>query len=111
MRMSSSGLTEEEVRQRIAAVSGADQDIDKSYVGALLEKLALRAVHFDETESRKRILDQSRFRDLDVAGWKNRERDGIDLNSLDNEDESDSFDFDSYSEDIDEREGKRDKNA
>ncbi len=96
MKMTSFGLPEEDVKQFVDAVTEADSDVDRKRVLDLLERLADRASQALEDDTTPRVLDQSRFRKTDVSGWKKVEETGIDLNSLDNEDESDTFDFDSY---------------
>jgi hypothetical protein len=96
--MSSAGLPEEDVKQFIEAIVSDETGVDKARVLALLEKLSLRAVQIEETRPGRRILDQSRFKDLDLSGWKKTEENGIDLNSLDNDEETSTFDFDEYTE-------------
>jgi hypothetical protein len=97
-RMSSAGLPEEDVKQFIEAIVTDESGVDRARVLALIEKLSLRAVQIEETRPGRRILDQSRFKDLDLSGWKKTEEGGIDLNLLDKDEETSTFDFDEYTE-------------
>lgn len=111
LKMTSFGLPEEDVKQFVDAVTEADTDVDRKRVLDLLEKLADRASQAPEDDATPRVLDQSRFRKADVSGWKKVEESGIDLNSLDNEEESDTFDFDSYAKKLGPGKDESDDNA
>jgi serine phosphatase RsbU (regulator of sigma subunit)/anti-sigma regulatory factor (Ser/Thr protein kinase) len=95
-RLCAVGLPEEDVDQFVNALVNEDTGIEKQRLIELFEKLSARAYQIEETRPGRRVLDQSRFKDADLSGWKKAEADGIDLNSLDNEDESSTFDFDTY---------------
>ena len=99
-RMSSAGLPEEDVKQFVEAIVNDETGVDRARVLALIEKLSLRAVQIEETRPGRRILDQSRFKDVDLSGWKKTEEGGIDLNLLDNDEETSTFDFDEYTEKV-----------
>ncbi len=99
-RLSAAGLPEEDVNQFLEALVNEDTGIEKQQLIELFEKLSARAYQIEETRPGKRVLDQSRFKGVNLAGWKKTEKEGIDLNSLDNEDESSTFDFDDYAEKI-----------
>jgi len=97
-RLSGAGLPEEDVREFLEAVLNDQTVTNKDQILSLIEKLSERASQIVETRPGKRVLDQSRFNKADLSGWKKAEEKGIDLNSLDNEDETSSFDFDEYAE-------------
>jgi len=111
LKMTSFGLPEEDVKQFVDAVTESDGSVDRQRVLNLLERLADRASQPLEDDNTPRVLDQTRFRREDVSGWKKIEEDGIDLNSLDNEEESSTFDFDSYSKKLSPRKDDSDNDA
>lgn len=100
-RLTNAGLPEEDISQLATVFTSDESGIDKNAIVALFEKLSARAYQIEETRPGKRVLDQSRFKSVNLAGWKQAEEKGIDLNSLDNETESSTFDFDEYAEKLD----------
>jgi serine phosphatase RsbU (regulator of sigma subunit)/anti-sigma regulatory factor (Ser/Thr protein kinase)/transposase len=110
-RLSSAGLPEEDVNQFVEALASEDIGIEKGRLLQLIEKLSARAYQYEETRPGRRVLDQSRFKDANLKGWMKVEKEGIDLNSLDNEDESSTFDFDEYAEKLSPRKDRSDKGA
>jgi serine phosphatase RsbU (regulator of sigma subunit)/anti-sigma regulatory factor (Ser/Thr protein kinase)/transposase len=110
-RLSGAGLPEEDIKQLFDAAEHDEAAVETEQVLKLFEKLSTRAYQIEETQPGRRVLDQSRFKDVDLSAWKRTEQTGIDLNSLDNEEENSTFDFDEYAEKLHPRGDRSDEDA
>jgi hypothetical protein len=77
--------------------SDLKDNVDQGVMMTLVEKMKKRVNQIELDLSDNRVLDQSRFKDQDLMGWKKVADEGIDLNLLDNDEETDSFNFEELS--------------
>lgn len=95
--LAEAGLPEDEISDMMEMFSDLKDNVDQGVMMTLVEKMKKRVNQIELDLSDNRVLDQSRFKDQDLMGWKKVADEGIDLNLLDNDEETDSFSFDELS--------------
>jgi len=89
--LAKSGMPENEISEMMAMVTDLRDALDEEATLRLLERLSRRVTQIGLDLSKNRVLDQSRFQGQNLMGWKKIAEEGIDLNLLDNPEETDSF--------------------
>jgi serine phosphatase RsbU (regulator of sigma subunit)/anti-sigma regulatory factor (Ser/Thr protein kinase)/transposase len=100
--LAGAGLPQEEIKEMMEMFSDLGDNLDEATTLKLLERMSNRAYQIKLDMSKDKVLDQSRFHGKDLMGWKRVADDGIDLNLLDNEEESGSFSLEELSKRLDE---------
>ncbi|HEQ98201.1 MAG TPA: HAMP domain-containing protein [candidate division Zixibacteria bacterium] len=89
--LASAGIPQDEIKDMMDMFSDLEEEIDEDTALKLLERMSNRVTQIKLDMSTDKVLDQSRFHGQDLTGWKKVADDGIDLNLLDNEEETTSF--------------------
>ncbi len=105
--LAEAGIPQEEIKDMMEMFSDLEEEIDEDTALKLLERMSNRVDQIKLDMSKDKVLDQSRFHGQDLMGWKKVADGGIDLNLLDNEEESDSFTFDELAKRLDEDENNK----
>jgi serine phosphatase RsbU (regulator of sigma subunit)/anti-sigma regulatory factor (Ser/Thr protein kinase)/transposase len=100
--LAAAGLPQEEIKEMMDMFADLGDNVDEATTLKLLERMSNRAYQIKLDMSKDKVLDQSRFHGKDLMGWKRVADNGIDLNLLDNEEESGSFSLEELSKRLDE---------
>jgi serine phosphatase RsbU (regulator of sigma subunit)/anti-sigma regulatory factor (Ser/Thr protein kinase)/methyl-accepting chemotaxis protein/transposase len=106
--LAQAGIPENEIKDMLDLFSDLKQNLDESTTLMLLERMSKRVTQIQIDLSKDKVLDQSRFKGKDLMGWKKVVDDGIDLNLLDNGEETDSFSFEELAKRLDNDQIKKD---
>jgi len=101
------GIPEEEIRDMMDMISDLEQNIDEATTLKLLEQMSKRVMEIQLDLSQDKVLDQSRFKDKNLMGWKRVAQEGINLNLLDNEEEDDNFSFEELTKRLEENQSRQ----
>ena len=106
--LAEAGLPAEEIRDMMDMFSEVKDTLDESTTLKLLERMSKRVTQIQIDMSKDKVLDQSRFKDQDLMGWKKVADKGIDLNLLDNDEESGSFSFEELAKRLEKQNSNQD---
>ncbi len=109
--LAGAGIPQEEIQEMMDMFSDLEDNVDEATALKLLERMSKRVNQIELDMSSDKVLDQSRFKGQDLAGWKKVADKGIDLNSLDNEEESDSFTFEELAKRLEKESDKDNKDG
>lgn len=105
--LAGAGLPQEEIKEMMDMFSDLGDNLDESTTLKLLERMSNRAYQIRLDMSKDKVLDQSRFHGKDLMGWKRVADNGIDLNLLDNEEETGSFSLEELTKRLDEAKNRQ----
>jgi len=98
--LAKAGIPENEIKDMLNMFSDLKQNLDESTTLMILERMSKRVTQIQIDLSKDKVLDQSRFKGKDLNG--------INLNLLDNEEETDSFSFEELAKRLDKDQIKKD---
>jgi serine phosphatase RsbU (regulator of sigma subunit)/anti-sigma regulatory factor (Ser/Thr protein kinase)/transposase len=106
-QLTNAGIPQEEIRDMMNMFSDLEQNIDEATTLKLLERMSRRVTEIQLDLSEDKVLDQSRFKDKDLMGWKKVAEEGINLNLLDNDEEEANFSFEELTKKLEEDQSRQ----